>query len=203
MSRISLQEIIEKLESLFSKFNIKLFNNQLEKPVIAVSPNTNRDAYGWCTSWKAWKDGESEGYYEINISAEYLNRPFEEICETLIHEMVHLLNLQNKIKDTSRSGMYHNKRFKQIAEQHGLLVDKDTKYGWCITRLADGTLKYVKSLNEQGFKIYRSRAAKSKTSSSSSSKKYVCPQCRTIIRATKEVKVVCGNCDIEFKEEIK
>ena len=104
----TLQDVVFKLESLFSKFNKRYFNNELVQPIITVAPDTTKGAYGWCTSWKAWKDkseDESEGYYEINMCAEYLARPFLEICCTLIHEMVHLLNLQNEVQDTSRSGI--------------------------------------------------------------------------------------------------
>ena len=35
---------------------------------------------------------------------------------------------------------------------------------------------------------------------SCSSKKYVCPCCGLIIRATKEVHVICAECDREFEE---
>ena len=42
------------------------------------------------------------------------------------------MNLQNKVQDTSRSGMYHNKKFKEVAEKHGLTVEKDSKYGYCM-----------------------------------------------------------------------
>ena len=91
MNEVSLKPVIEELESLFSKFNTRFFAGELEKPVITVSPDHTRGAYGWCTGWKAWQDGAKEGgYYEINLCAEYLNRPFEETCSTLIHEMVHL-----------------------------------------------------------------------------------------------------------------
>lgn len=130
----SLKIIIENLESLFSKFNRRYFNSELQTPIITVSPDTTSGAYGWCTSWKAWKNKdekqeekhlvnmnnvtlenlnkkkEEPGFYEINICAEYLSRPFLEICETMLHEMIHLLNLQNNIQDTSRSGKYHNKK---------------------------------------------------------------------------------------------
>jgi hypothetical protein len=200
---VSLQVVIGKLETLFDKFNEKFFNNELERPVITVSPDTTKGAYGWCTAWKAWKDHEdSDGYYEINMCAEHLNRPFEETCGTLIHEMVHLLNLQNEIQDTSRSGMYHNKKFKQVAEQHGLTVEKNEKYGWCITKPNDEAAEYIHSLDEEAFKLRRTKIPKIMTSSSSSSRKYVCPGCGTIIRATKEVRVICSDCDIEFEEEI-
>lgn len=200
---VSLQVVIGKLETLFDKFNERFFKNELERPVITVSPDTTKGAYGWCTAWKAWKDHEeSDGYYEINMCAEHLNRLFEETCGTLIHEMVHLLNLQNEIQDTSRSGMYHNKKFKQVAEQHGLIVEKNEKYGWCITKLNDEAAEYIHSLDEEAFKLRRTKIPKIMTSSSSSSRKYVCPGCGTIIRATKEVRVICSDCEIEFEEEI-
>ena len=206
MENRSLHLIIGKLERLFSTFNDNLFNGELEKPIITISPDTTKGAYGWCTSWKAWKNSpdDKEGYYEINMCAEYLNRPFLLTCETLIHEMVHLKNLQDGVKDTSRSGMYHNEKFKAMAEQHGLIVDKSEKYGWSTTSLAEETAEWIRSIytDEEGFELFRSRIPKIKKSSSSSSRKYVCPGCGAIIRATKEVRVTCTDCELEFEEEI-
>ncbi len=143
MSETSLKPVIEKLESLFSKFNEKFYNDELQAPVITVSPDTTKGAYGWCTSWKAWTNTdkkpidlttltkeeleafkEDEGFYEINMCAEHLARPFEEVAGTLLHEMVHLYNLQVGVKDTSRHGTYHNQKYKEAAEKHGLTVEK-------------------------------------------------------------------------------
>ena len=178
------------------------------QPIITVAPDTTKGAYGWCTSWKAWKDkseDESEGYYEINMCAEYLARPFLEICCTLIHEMVHLLNLQNEVQDTSRSGKYHNKRYKETAEHTGaLLVEKDSKYGWCDTKLTDEAAAWIVSCcnDEKEFNIYRSKIPKIASASKSSSRKSVCPECGLIIRATKEVRIICAECDVELEPEL-
>lgn len=203
MSEKSLKPIIDKLESLFSNFNQKFYNGKLQKPVITVSPDTTKGAYGWCTTWKAWKEKDEEsGYYEINLCAEHLARPFPEVCATLLHEMVHLWNLQNNVQDTSQGGTYHNKKFKQVAEEHGLIIDQDSKYGWTITSLNDEAKAFIDGLKEQGFEIYRSKLPKIKKSKSSSSRKYVCPHCGLIIRATKEVHVICSECGVEFEEEI-
>ena len=135
----NLSVIVERLETLFNEVNIHLFNAYLEKPVITVSPDTTKNSYGWCTLQKVWKekdDNNSErGYYEINVCAEYLNRPFAEIIETLLHEMCHLFSLQNGVKDCSRNNTYHNKYFKQVAEAHGLIVEYDKKYGFYNTKL--------------------------------------------------------------------
>ena len=40
------------------------------------------------------------------------------------------------------------------------------------------------------------------TKPKSNSRKYVCPKCKTIIRATRAVNVVCGDCDIPFELEV-
>ena len=116
----SLKPAIRIFENLFSKLNDQFFDGSLVPPVIVISPEGKASANGWCTSWKAWKsaagvgkehslvnqageDAEDEGYYEISLSAEYLGNQTDEIIGTLLHEMVHLYNLQNGIKDTSRS----------------------------------------------------------------------------------------------------
>lgn len=38
MSETSLKPVIEKLENLFSKFNEKFYNGELQTPIITVSP---------------------------------------------------------------------------------------------------------------------------------------------------------------------
>lgn len=204
MSEQSLQPIIEKLESLFSKFNSKFYNGELLKPIITVSPDVTKGAYGWCTSWKAWKsegDAEDAGYYEINICAEHLSRPFDLVAETLLHEMVHLYNLQQGVQDTSRNGTYHNKKFKEAAEQHGMRVGKSGSYGYTDTKLDLVAKAFVDSIADKNFKLFREPMRKvSGQSKSSSSRKYVCPDCGCIIRATKEVYVICGDCEVEYEE---
>ena len=196
----SLEPVIKQLETLFSKFNDRFYNGELPKPIITVSPDNTSGAYGWCTSWKAWTDKEGaeidEGYYEINLCAEYLSRPIELVAETLLHEMVHLYNLQQKVQDTSRSGTYHNKRYKEAAEKHGLNCDKDSKYGWTKTSLNDEAKAFVDSLQNTKFELFRKKVPKigKGTSKKSNSRKYVCPCCGTIVRATKEVSIICGVC---------
>ena len=222
MAEQSLKPIIDKLENLFSKFNEKFYNGELQAPVITVSPDTTKGAYGWCTAWKAWSVGEQkkvadlatltkealeamkkdDGFYEINICAEHLARPFEHVAETLLHEMVHLYNLQVGVQDTSRSGTYHNKKYKEAAEQHGLTVEKDAKYGWTRTKLNPEAKAFVDSLQDKKFQLFRKPELKLPGASKpkQSTRKYVCPGCWCIIRATKEVNVICGDCEMNFEE---
>lgn len=214
MNDSSLREVTEKLESLFSTFNDHLFGGAVQKPIIAIAPSRTRGArcLGWCTLWKAWnqRDG-SEGYYEINMCAEHLARPFEETCSTLIHEMVHLLNLQNGIQDCSRGSQYHNKKFKEAAERHGLDVEeaRDVVNGWCYTRLSEKTAAWLRELfpDDESITLYWRRFIPEGEMTGgglgvpnhSSTRKYICPSCGTIIRATKDVRVTCTDCNTPFK----
>ena len=207
MKKASLKEVIGSLEMLFSKFNEKFFDSELQAPVITVTPDKGKKGmttWGWCTSWKAWKDSDASGYYEINLCAEYLTRPFELTCGTLLHEMCHLYNLQNDIKDCSRGGTYHNSKFRDAAITHGLTCEK-TNRGWTKTELTEESAEWVKAefKNEQ-FGLYREKIisfdAIAKTTKKSSTRKYVCPICGTIIRATKEVNVTCTDCYIPFEQ---
>ncbi|MDY6871005.1 MAG: hypothetical protein SV966_10935 [Actinomycetota bacterium] len=50
----------------------------------------------------------------------------ETTFEVLIHESAHALAAARGIKDTSRGGTYHNKRFAALATELGLEVDGDS-----------------------------------------------------------------------------
>lgn len=56
MANASLTPIISNFEKLFSKLNERFYNNELQAPVITISPDTTKGAYGWCTGWRAWAE---------------------------------------------------------------------------------------------------------------------------------------------------
>lgn len=116
---------------------------------------------------------------------------------------------------TSKGHTYHNKRFKEVAENHGLIVEYDKRIGWSIAKLTDEAKTFVEAnTNKEVFTLTRNRhGAVEKPSDEGgeeedpkpkqSMRKYVCPACGTIIRATKDVNVKCADCDEIFvKEEI-
>ena len=210
MGRVNLSNSIKKLETLFDEVNYQFFDSECIRPIITIQTKGKRNALGWCTLWKAWKEGEyveaDSGYYEINISAESLHRPFSEIMRTLIHEMVHLYNIQHGVKDCSRNGTYHNKRFKETAEKHGLMVYKVDGFGFAGTKLDDDTARWIEmKFANEGFTLHRGDFAAhfeedeaTAEKPKQSSRKYVCPLCETIIRATRPVRVRCADCNCLF-----
>lgn len=191
-------EAVKTLGELFDQFNEYLFNNEVEKPVITISPDTTSGAYGWCTTQKIWKTDEEE-YYEINICAEHLNRPIKEVCATLLHEMVHLDNINKGIKDTSANGRYHNKKFKETAEAHGLVIEKQGNVGWSKTSLQESTAEWIdENVKIEGFGIARAKKMKVVGKRKSKYRYYTCPCCGVKFYTVSEIHATCDDCGEEF-----
>ncbi len=118
--------------------------------------------------------------------------------------MAHLYDLEHDIQDVSNNGYYHNMKFKATAEAHGLHIEKHAKYGWTVTTLAPEAEAWIKAtLGEAGIHASRLQieggSKGGSTKSINRSIKYVCPCCSTIIRATREVNVICGDCGEPFE----
>jgi hypothetical protein len=133
--------VTDKLVEAFEFFNAEL-DTQLDNPVFTLIPNRGRQSYyGWY--WQGrWKDGKKT-LPEINITADTLKRSVEEICETLIHEMVHYANNVAEIVDCN-GNQYHNKHFKKRAEAFGLKVEKVKNKGYARTALDEKAANMVK-----------------------------------------------------------
>jgi rubrerythrin len=202
---LQISEIVRKTEEMFDLFNEHFYEGELSRPAITVSPDGGRGAYGWCSINEIWNASGAK-YREINLCAEYLDRPIFELAATLLHEMAHLYNLVHGIQDVSNNGYYHNQKFKATAETHGLHIEKHAKYGWTVTTLAPEAEAWIREILGED-KINASRLPVEGTTKGGSKKsinrsiKYVCPCCGTIIRATREVNVICGDCGEAFERE--
>ena len=140
---MELLKIQELLYQAFDHFNKELCDDSLPRPVITVlSRGARKRVLGWM--WKEkWQVGDTV-QHEISISAETLDRPFEDFCETFLHELSHLYNAHAKINDCNPAGR-HNKKFKKTAEEiFKLEVHNDPKLGWAYTNLTDESRALIK-----------------------------------------------------------
>ena len=191
---------VEELQKFFILLNHKYFGGELEMPIITLNTDTTPGAYGWITVNKVWNSKEGEWYREINLCAEHLHRDTELIISTLLHEMCHLYNIQHGIKDTSRGGRYHNKEFKHTAEKYSLIVEKCEKNGYCITKPTPELIAFVEeNVNADCFDLERIKTYKGgkQKVTKQSTKKYICPVCDLIVRASKDItgRLKCVDCD--------
>ena len=199
------------LNRIFDLLNAAYFESALSRPTITIQ-STPR-AYGHFSLQEDTWVSKIGGTHEINIGAGTLSRPIENVCATLLHEMVHYWNYENGIQDTSRGYTYHNRKFKEAAESRGLHIDHDEKYGWSITSPADELLDFVLdnglsdiliNRNEySGFQIGGTGAHNGNTPvkppvKPSSTRKYICPKCGMSVRATRTVNISCMDCDMQM-----
>lgn len=204
----NVDKTLTELYKCFHRFNDYFFSSKLPEPAITIQTKGKRNALGWCSTdndrWKS--EDEKIKRYEINISAEHINRPIVETMDTLLHEMVHLYNMENGVQDCSRGGSYHNKRFKEASERFGFYYDMekpDKKHGWSFSKLKPETVKLIESwpIDKESFSLARKVFTKEGGKKKSNSFKLECPSCETKVRASKEgVKIKCAECDVLMQE---
>lgn len=214
-----LKNMQEVLEYGFEVLNKVYFDNALPPVVITImsSPRT----YGHFTVGKIWK-AEENHFNEINISAEHLDRNIENVMATLQHELIHFYCQLNNIADTSQGGRYHNKNFKREAEARGLIISYAKYIGYSVTEPSQEFIKVLQNNEiEKPLNINRDgimgiagiggngsgdddgkggtdgkgiQTGKRKTST----RKYQCPCCGNSFRATKDIRVLCMDCNEQY-----
>ena len=170
---------------------------------------------------KVWK-AEENHFNEINISAEHLDRNIENVMATLQHELIHFYCQLNNIADTSQSERYHNKNFKREAEARGLIISYAKYIGYSVTEpsqefievLQNNGIEKPMNINRDGVMGIAGiggngsgddngkggvdgkgiQTGKRKTST----RKYQCPCCGNSFRATKEIRVLCMDCNEQY-----
>lgn len=146
------QLLLDELYRAFDHFNNHFASGTLPKVVITIQEAGRKNALGWFGN-SFWKDDIcGTGVSEINLSAEHLSRGYRAILETLLHEMAHLHNAQQGVRDVT-GHQYHNKHFKLAAEQFGLTV-KRGKRGYAYTDL-DAAAREAIDQFEPNREVYR------------------------------------------------
>ena len=198
---LSMSEITAKLENLFDILNGVYFEGALPRPVITVQSTPK--AYGHCSNKKIWSsgvEGEGDSYYEINLGAEFLNRPSEQTATTMLHEMIHLHCRENGIKETCQGVRYHTKVFKNEAEARDLEIDYNRSIGYSITT---PTPELIEKLRKAGFALdvpfARHTLGNGKAPQRNKSHKYECPDCGQSVRSTAELNINCGLCEVKME----
>ena len=201
------------LNQIFDALNADFFAGELKRPVITIQSTPK--AYGHFTLFDAWSI-KGEGHKEINLGAGTLDRPIEYVVTTLLHEMVHYHNYLHGIQDCSNRGVYHNARFRDAAEMHGLVVSRSEKYGRCITEPSDSLIEWCITQDLADIQLNRNElvglriagtGGKAANGSAvppprkkSSYIRYVCPCCGVPVRATRKVNLICADCNAAMIE---
>lgn len=93
-----------------------------------------------------WRVG-GELRHEVFIAGEGCRDGADRVLATTLHEAAHALAFVRGIEEVSRRGAYHNRRFKALAEELGLVCSQDPRLGWSPTLLsADGRNRWAKEV---------------------------------------------------------
>ena len=211
-------DITKYLEMMAVALNDRFFAGELPMDKVAITVQSSPSSYAHITVVPVWEN-QSDCFYEINLSAEHLSRPCPELCSSIIHEFCHFWGLLNSVKTTSRGQYYHNARFKEIAEKHGVIIGYDPKIGYSPTSPSMELFEFVQDLQRSNSILIRkgvsAGAAGGKDGADgeggekkkkSNQRKYQCPNCKCSCRATKPIRIKCLDCDeemVEVKKEEK
>lgn len=191
---------LDELYRIFDLLNKEYFKGRLLYPMLTIQ-STKKKVLGWCSFNKVWTSQPPEtadSRYEITICTHHLQSPILDIVETLHHELVHLVNCMDNIKDCSDS-QHHNKKFKVAAEKVDLICEKSTKYGWGITTPSAKFREFIETVvkpNAEVFKYFKEQEIKLPAKLPVKKVfKYICPDCQLEAKGRKDIRVVCQNCN--------
>jgi len=147
------------------------------------------------------------GRHEVLVGGEGLQRGPVEVLATLLHEAAHGLARTRGIKDTSRQGRYHNRRYARLAAELGLDVACDERIGWSVTTVPEATAATYMAVVEEirvALVLWRYLDQLAGRSRSRNLLACACPCGRRIRAATAtlaDAPILCGACDGPFQPD--
>ena len=192
---------IKELYRIFDILNEHYFENQLSRPIITIQKGKS-GLMAWITKDPVWFNKETgEEKYELNICPEYFAEDIYTTIDSLQHENIHYYNIINKINDCN--GKIHNKKFKKLAELKGLIVEKNKKYGWGLTKPSFEFMQFIDEVikpNVEVFTFFRKiPPPKERKKREKKTFKYKCPKCNEIVKAKLDININCNKCNRQFE----
>lgn len=113
----------------------------------------------------------------------------------MMHQMVHIYNRINDIKDTSQSNHYHNKNFRKEAERIGLVMGHDST-GWCTIGLEEEVFQRVQKLFD--YETFRKEIETDESKVDNRLLTHKCPKCNRMAKTLASNNLICGFCYCEY-----
>lgn len=187
----SIKEYETELTRLYDRLNKKYWDKELPEVMLLISDQKGVKKYGDIEENPHWtNDDEEQGKYIIHIYTDVLKQGDEEIIGTILHEQCHLFAMINNIEDCKNQ--YHNKKFKEIAEEHHLIVNQIGRYGFEETELDEEAKNFAKNLKIKKFNYLPSN----KVQKGPRKIKMICPKCQiTNAYVSRIQNLICGECN--------
>lgn len=215
----NLEDDQAKINKVFEIFNQEFFDDSLDKPVIFISPEAKVSYKVECPGeWKKEKDGEvddelmqiilSKGIYELDTKTFYVLFLEAMIMQyDLEQDMIYKAAKKKRKRLINNNGHYKSKEYYKYCEQLGLNVETTL-----VEKIKNGEKKIVeekivtagdgfnrvyedRNVEEIGKLVYSFMKKDEKKKIKQSMRALQCPNCKLIIRVTKQdnVDIRCYN----------
>lgn len=185
------------LTNLYKKINEQIFHGILP-PVLFKIYRGQRSQSGWAVVYQ-----EYNHTYIITVSQARITDNEQLIYSNMFHQIIHILNHEQNILDTSRQGRYHNKKFKLQGEKIGCQMRRDNYYGFSDIVVPDQLIDKIgfnnlasrlKNASENDKNRVANRKGKIVT--------FYCPVCNRTAKASDSMKLYCGFCNVQMLNDI-
>ena len=198
------------LQKAYAYFNKLYFDEELPEVFFLFDYHVKK-ATGFFAPDKMQFNEDETAVNVISLNPDFLNRTVYEVVGTLVHEMCHVWEWQNKKKKPSSVRNYHSKVWQDkmsscdlvgevnktrtagytVIPENGKFIEEVDEYvrtnDWLTVRSSDAG-------NAEAVKLKKKKAsAKNKT-------KYTCPDCGTNIWGKAELSILCNDCNVAFEE---
>jgi len=194
------------LQAAYDFFNAKFFDSRLPKVFFTIDWH-NKKSNGYFCPHKLVNKEDAEAKAKASVIAlnpDYLARDVYEVLATLVHEMCHVWEFEEFIKDPYKLTSYHSKRFeKRLSECNLKAVINNKSRSSCSTVIPDDgifkgiadeylkTKEFLSIASTNAIKTEGDKAAEKKAKAKNKTK-YVCTGCETNLH--------CNECDMDFEE---
>lgn len=179
------QPQMSELYTWADRFNERLFNGELPGVLLSF-------AWDRVTTLGTFQPGRDElGIkYHINLNLRFMDRPFSDHLNTLLHEMLHASQEQC---GTGGKGNYHNVEFRRQAAAFGIPCDSKG----CSLPIEAGP--FTRLLAEFGVPLVLAGASTgARPKGKSTLNKYRCPCGQNVWSGKKSLQAKCTVCDGAF-----
>ena len=197
-------EQIKAFQDIFDFFNDNLFNGELPPVILNFSRSSAKTiAFFKPNTWTPEENPDVEDrLHELSLTPRFLNRSKKETFSTIVHEQCHLWQ-HTFGKKKSRAG-YHNREWADKMLEVGLkpISGNGGMTGQSVTHdiIAEGKFEKVFMVSEKELRLpFIVLNEDRKKASRQTRSKYYCDKCLAIVYGKKDLKIFCGDCDVQYK----
>lgn len=118
------------LKEKFEYYNNLIFQNELPIPAFELMKTKHTlGQFEKCLRLTPFGNGKQPKYY-IRLST-YFDRPINDLCETVVHEMVHMWIAVNNIRDNGSHGKQWQKKANEINKKYGFTISRCSSVDNC------------------------------------------------------------------------